>query len=41
MRHDAARAMLFQMDYSIQSLSLTTGADHADLVQLIGVYQNF
>lgn len=39
-RDDSARTMLFDLDQSIQSLSLTLGTDNAEVVSLTGLYHN-
>ena len=38
-RHDHQRALLYQLDQSIQSLT-ASGADHAELSRLSGIYHN-
>jgi len=37
---DGRRALLFDLDQSIQGLAATTGADNADVLRLTGVYHN-
>lgn len=39
-RHDAQRAILFDMDQAIQGLSAELGADHDKIVRLTGIYHN-
>lgn len=39
-RADADRAMLFQLDASIQELALDKGQDHPAIVRLTGIYHN-
>ncbi len=39
-RDDAARALLFDLDQSIQALTASLGAGHAEVVTLSGIYHN-
>ncbi len=39
-RDNAQRAMLFEMDVSLQRLSADVGATHASVIQLTGMYHN-